>query len=165
MNTNLFKDRSLFILYVLAALANIFNFVGHGGWAASGKVGFADLVTKSLQNVFGLSVSTEVALPWVKFIGVADLTIALIMLLALIGVWQGRGALANLARSRVMVVIFAWAIFWGLATAFSRVTADNFNPISLLDFIERGGNYFGGALGLYLTLMLRKMPWNSGEKG
>ena len=38
MNTNLFRDRNLFILYVLAAGANIFNFAGHGGWAVSGKV-------------------------------------------------------------------------------------------------------------------------------
>ena len=163
MNTNLFKDHRLFILYTLTAGANIFNFVGHGGWAVSGKVAFADLITKSLHNVFGLSVSTEAALPWVQFIGTVDLTIALIMVLALIGVWKGRGVLANLARSRVMVVIFAWAVFWGLATAFSRVTEDNFNPISLLDFIERGGNYFGGALGLYLTFILRKLPRDSNK--
>jgi len=161
MNNNLFRDRNLFILYALAAGANIFNFVGHGGWAVSGKVGFADLITKSLQNVFGLSVSTATALPWVKFIGAVDLTIALIMVLALIGVWKGRGFLAKLAGSRVMVVLFTWGIVWGLATAFSRVTADNFDPISLLDWVERGGNYFGAAIGLYLTLMLRRMRENA----
>ena len=157
MNNNLFRDRNLFILYALAAGANIFNFVGHGGWAVSGKVGFADLITKSLQNVFGLSVSTATALPWVKFIGAVDLTIALIMVLALIGVWTGRGSLARLARSRGMVLLFVWAVFWGLATAFSRVTAHNFEAIYLLDFIERGGNFFGAAIGLYLTLMLRRL--------
>lgn len=156
INTNLFKSRPLFILYVLAAGANIFNFAGHGGWAVSGKVAFADLITGSLQSTFGVSVPTEVALQWVRSIGVLDLTIAAVMALALVGVWVGRGPLARLARSRVMLVLFSWAIFWGLATAFSRVSAHAYDAIYLLDFIERGGNYFGGALGLYLTLLLRR---------
>src|SRR3989338_1018172 len=152
----MFRDKSLFILYVLAALANIFNFAGHGGWAVSGKVAFANIITKSLSSVFGISMSTETALSLVKTIGWVDLTIATVITLALVGVWVGSGPLARLARSRIMLVIFAWAIFWGLATAFSRVTADNFNPISILDFIERGGNYFGGAISFYLTLLLRR---------
>ena len=152
----MFRDKSLFILYVLAALANIFNFVGHGGWGISGKVAFADLVTKSLSSVFGISMSTETALPIVQAIGWVDVLLAVVIALALIGVWTGRGLLAKLARSRIMVVIFAWAIFWGLATAFSRVTASNFEPLYILDFIERGGNYFGGAISFYLTLLLRR---------
>lgn len=146
----------LFILYTLAAGANIFNFAGHGGWAVSGKVAFADLITGSLQSTFGTSVPTEVALGWVKFIGGVDLTIATVMVFAFIGVWVGRGPLARLARSRFMLVLFSWAIFWGLATAFSRVSAHGFEPIYLLDFIERGGNYFGAAIGLYLTILLRR---------
>ena len=157
MNTNLFGDRNLFILYALTAGANIFNFVGHGGWAVTGKVAFADLITNSLESTFNISVATETTLGWVKAIGSIDLIIAVIMTLALIGVWKGTGFLAKLARSRVMVALFVWAVFWGLATAFSRVTAHNFETIYLLDFIERGGNYFGAALGLYLTLLLRRM--------
>lgn len=157
MNTNLFGERNLFILYVLTAGANIFNFVGHGGWAISGKVAFADLITKSLDSTFKIAVPTEVALEWVKWIGAVDLIIAVIMLLALIGVWTGTGSLAKLAQSRLMIVLFTWGIFWGLATAFSRVSASNYEAIYLLDWVERGGNYFGAALGLYLTLMLRKV--------
>lgn len=156
MNTNLFKDRTLFILYILTAGANIFNFAGHGGWAVSGKVAFADLITGSLHSTLGVSVPTELALGWVKFIGGIDLTIAVVMVLALVGVWMGRGPLAHLARSRIMLFIFVWAVFWGLATAFSRVSAHGFELIYLLDFIERGGNYFGAALGLYLTILLRR---------
>lgn len=156
MNTNLFKNRTLFIIYVLAAGANIFNFAGHGGWAVSGKVAFADLITGSLQSTFGVAVPTATALLWVKFIGSIDLAIAVVMVLALIGVWMGRGPLARLASSRVMVVLFIWAVFWGMATAFSRVSAHGYEAIYLLDFIERGGNYFGAAIGLYLTLLLRR---------
>lgn len=157
MSTNLFRDRTLFTLYVLAAGANIFNFAGHGGWAVSGKVAFAELVTGSLESTLGISMPMETALGLVKLIGLVDLTIAAVMVLALVGVWMGSGSLARLARSRIMVALFIWAIFWGLATAFSRVTAHDFETIYLLDFIERGGNYFGAALGLYLTLLLRKM--------
>lgn len=157
MGTNLFRDRTLFILYVFAAGANIFNFAGHGGWSVTGKVAFADLITGSLQSTLGISMPTETALGLVKFIGWVDLAIAAVMVLALIGVWMGRGSLARLARSRAMVFLFVWAVFWGLATAFSRVTAHDFETIYLLDFIERGGNYFGAALGLYLTLLLRRM--------
>jgi len=157
MNNTLFRDRKLFVLYVLAAGANIFNFAGHGGWAVSGKIAFADLITDSLESTLGIIMPTETALRLVKFIGFVDLTIAATMVLALIGVWMGRGSLARLAQSRVMVALFSWAVFWGLATAFSRVTAHNFDIIYLLDFIERGGNFFGGAIGLYLTLLLRKM--------
>ncbi|MDZ4226251.1 MAG: hypothetical protein U1C66_02060 [Patescibacteria group bacterium] len=157
MNNNLFKDRNLFILYVLAIGANVFNFVGHGGWAVSGNESFAGLITGSLKSTLAITMSTEAALEWVKFVGWIDLTIATIMVLALIGVWMGRGFLARLARSRAMVVLFVWAVFWGLAIAFSRVSAHNFEAIYLLDFIERGGNYFGAALGLYLTLLLRRM--------
>lgn len=156
MNTNLFKNQTLFILYVLADGANIFNFAGHGGWAVSGKVAFADLITGSLQSTFGVSVPTATAIEWVQFIGSIDLIIAVIMALALIGVWVGKGPLARLASSRVMVVLFVWAVFWGLATAFSRVSAHGYEAIYLLDFIERGGNYFGAAIGLYLTLLLRR---------
>ena len=155
MNTDPFSNRALFILYTLAAGANIFNFAGHGGWAVSGKTAFADLITNSLSSTFNVSMTTETALGIVRFIGVVDLAIAAVMVLALIGVWQGRGALLALARSRVMLVLFSWAIFWGLATAFSRVSAHGYEAIYLLDFIERGGNYFGGAIGLYLTLLLR----------
>ena len=161
MNANLFRDRRLFILYALAAGANIFNFAGHGGWAVSGKVAFAKLITGSLESTLGIAMPVETALGLVRFIGWIDLTIAAVMVLALIGVWRGRGALARLARSRTMVALFAWAVFWGLATAFSRVTADNFETISLLDFIERGGNYFGAAIGLYLTLILRRIRGNT----
>lgn len=157
MSSNLFKDRTLFVLYALAAGANIFNFLGHGGWAVTGKTAFADLITGSLRSTLGIVMPTETALSWVTFIGFVDLTIAAVMALALIGVWMGRGSLARLAQSRVMLALFVWAVFWGLATAFSRVTAHNFEAIYLLDFIERGGNYFGGALGLYLTLLLRRM--------
>lgn len=156
INTNLFGDRVLFILYTLAAGANIFNFAGHGGWAVSGKVAFADLITGSLKSTLGIDMPTESAVELVKFVGGVDLTIATVMVLALVGVWVGRGPLARLARSRFMLALFAWAIFWGLATAFSRVSAHGFEPIYLLDFIERGGNYFGAALGLYLTILLRR---------
>jgi len=156
MNTNLFGKRDLFILYILAAGANIFNFAGHGGWAVSGKVAFANLITNSLDSTFGIAVATETALEWVRLIGFLDLTLATIITLALIGVWKGKGLLAKLARSRLMLLIFAWGIFWGLATAFSRVSAHGYEAIYLLDFIERGGNYFGAALGFYLTRMLRK---------
>ena len=157
MPTNLFRDRNLFILYVLAAGANVFNYVGHGGWAISGKVAFADLITDSLNNTLGIFMPTEVALTLLQFMGWIDIMIATIMVLALIGVWAGRGSLANLARSRFMVALFVWAVFWGLATAFSRVTAHNFEMIYILDFIERGANFFGAAIGLYLTLLLRRM--------
>ena len=157
MPTNLFRDRNLFILYALAAGANIFNFAGHGGWAVSGKVDFAKLITGSLESTLGTTMPLDTALGLVKTIGLVDLTIAVVMVLALIGVWMGRGSLARLARSRAMVLLFVWAVFWGLATAFSRVTAHNFEAIYLLDFIERGANFFGAAIGLYLTLMLRRM--------
>ena len=60
-----------------------------------------------------------------------------------------------------MVLLFVWAVFWGLATAFSRVTAHDFETIYLLDFIERGGNFFGAAIGLYLTLILRRIRGNA----
>jgi hypothetical protein len=153
---NLFRDRTLFITYVLAALINIFNFAGHGGFAVNGKLSFADLVTKSLQNVFGIAMTTEQALAGVRFIGWVDLTIAAIFALALIGVWMGRGVLARLAQSRLMVVLLVWAVFWGVLTAFSRVTAANFELLSWFDLIERGGNYFGAALALYLTVLLRR---------
>lgn len=156
MNT-LFKNRNLFVIYVLAAGANIFNFAGHGGWAVSGKVAFADLITGSMQSTLGWTVSTETALQWVAAIGWVDIIIAAIMTLALLGVWMGSGPLANLARSRFMVLLFIWGVFWGLATAFSRVSAHDYDPIYWLDWIERGGNYFGAAIGLYLTILLRKM--------
>ncbi|HEY4525082.1 MAG TPA: hypothetical protein VJL39_01805 [Candidatus Paceibacterota bacterium] len=161
MDTNLFRDRNLFILYILAAGANIFNFAGHGGWAVSGKVAFAELITRSLESTLGFAMPVETALGLVRFIGWIDLTIATIMVLALIGVLTGRGSLARLARSRTMVLLFVWAVFWGLATAFSRVTAHDFEIIYLLDFIERGGNFFGAAIGLYLTLILRRIRGNA----
>jgi len=154
---NVFRDRRLFILYVLAAGANIFNFAGHGGWAVTGKEAFADLITGSLEYTLGIQVATDAALRLVKIIGMVDLTIAFLMTLALLGVLLGRGALLKLARSRFMVVIFTWAVFWGVATAFSRVSAHNFDTIYLFDLIERGGNYFGAAIGLYLTVILRRM--------
>ena len=157
MSTNLFRDRKLFVIYALAAGANIFNFAGHGGWAVSGNPSFAQLIVGSLQSTFGISVPTETALQWVGFIGWIDLTIAAIMMLALIGVWIGSGPLAKLARSRFMVALFVWAVFWGLATAFSRVSAHGYEAIYILDWIERGGNYFGAAIGLYLTIVLRRM--------
>ncbi len=151
-----FRDRSLFVLYVLAAGANIFNFVGHGGWAVYGNPSFAGLITGSLQSTLGITMSTEMALGWVKLIGSIDLAIAAVMVLALFGVWTGRGTLARLARSRVMLFLFSWGIFWGMATAFSRVSAHNYEIVYILDFIERGGNYFGAAIGLYLTMLLRR---------
>ena len=161
MPANLFGDRNLFVLYVLAAGANIFNFAGHGGWAVSGKVAFAELITGSLESTLGITMPVETALGLVRFVGWIDLTIAAVMVLALVGVWVGKGPLARLARSRIMVALFVWAVFWGLATAFSRVTAHDFETIYLLDFIERGGNFFGAAIGLYLTLILRRIRGNT----
>ena len=156
MKDNLFGDRKLFILYALAAGANIFNFAGHGGWAVYGNPSFVGLVTNSLKYALGISMPDATALSLVKFIGSVDLIIALTMTLAFFGVWTGRGAFARLAKSRVMLLLFAWAVFWGLATAFSRVTAHNFETVYILDFIERGGNYFGAAIALYLTTLLRR---------
>lgn len=152
----MFRDRSLFILYVLAAGANIFNYAGHGGWAVYGNPSFANLITGSLKSTLDITMSTETALGWVKLIGYIDLVIAVVMVLALIGVWTGRGSLAKLARSRFMLLLFIWGVFWGMATAFSRVSAHNYEVIYILDFIERGGNYFGAAIGLYLTMLLRR---------
>ena len=149
----------------LAAVAGFgmsLTFLGHGMWAAIEKTPkFADLLSSSLQNVFGITISEATATNWVQYIGVVDLVLAIIFAAATIGLFTSSGWLARLATSRLIVGLYAWGAFWGFLTALSRVTAADAWYPEIWDWVERGPNFTIPIIGLIMILQLRK----SGQKG
>lgn len=141
-------------IYGLAAFGTITTFFGHGMWAISGKDSFVKLLTGSFQNVLGITVDTATATSWVKFIGWVDITIAVILVFATIGYLSSSASdgLKKLATSKLVVMIYAWGVFWGFMTAASRVTAVGELYPEIWDLIERGPNFAIPAIGLILTM-------------
>ncbi|MBI5729016.1 MAG: hypothetical protein HY983_02115 [Candidatus Magasanikbacteria bacterium] len=107
------------------------EFFGHAMFALQGKAQWAGWLIK----LFGVGNAT--ALTILTVIGVADIVVALIMLL------------------RPIRVVLLWAAFWGFATALVRPIVGE----SFWDFIERFANW-GAPLAL---LLVRGWPKNGRE--
>jgi len=140
-------------IYGLAAFGTVTTFFGHGMWAISGKDSFVKLMTGTFEKVFNTNMDVNTATNLVKFIGWADITIAVVLSLAAIGYLRKKAspALQNLATSRLVLALYAWAVFWGLVTALSRVTAAGEVYPEVWDLVERGPNFALPAIGLILT--------------
>jgi len=143
------------ILYALLSVGAIGAFFGHGMWAIDGKESFVKLFTGSFDHVLGVTVSSGSATSWVKGIGWFDIAVSAVLLIMLVGVIQGRGALYRLAYSPIAVAIYAWGAVWGFATAASRVTAvGDFYP-EIWDVIERAPNFMLPTALIYLVYQHR----------
>lgn len=138
-------------LYALLSIGAIGAFFGHGMWAVDGKESFVKLFTGSFDHVLGVTVSTGTATNWVQGIGWFDLAVSAVMVLMLIGVLQGAGALYRLAYSPIALVIYAWAAIWGFATAAARVTAVGDLYPEIWDVIERAPNFMLPLALIYLV--------------
>ena len=125
-------------------------------WAVAEKnPKFVDLLTGSLQNVLGINVSEANAANWVQAIGVVDVTLAILLVAAIIGLFATNGGLKRLATSKLLVYIYAWGVFWGFVTAASRITAAGVFYPEIWDLVERGPNFLLPLVGLLVVLRLR----------
>jgi hypothetical protein len=143
------------ILYTLLSVGAIGAFFGHGMWAIDGKDSFVKLFTGSFDHVLGVTVATDTATNWVKGIGWFDIAVTAVLVLMLIGVILGKGALYRLAYSPIAVAVYAWAALWGFATAAARVTAvGEFYP-EVWDVVERAPNFMLPAALIWLVYQHR----------
>lgn len=145
----------------LAAVAGIgtgMTFLGHGMWAAvEHNPKFAPLLSGSLDNVLGISISKVTATDWVSFIGLVDIVLSVIIFAAVVGLFVSSGWLKRLSTSRPLAGIYAWGAVWGFLTALSRVTsADAWYP-EFWDWVERAPNFAIPLVGLMVVLQLRKL--------
>ena len=141
----------------VAGVGTAMTFLGHGMWAVVEKSPkFVQLLTGSYENIFGSTLSDATATNWVQFIGKIDITLAIIFALATVGLLMSGGRLKSLSTSRLLVGLYAWGVFWGFATALSRVTAaDTWYP-EIWDWVERAPNFALPLIGLIIVLQLRK---------
>ncbi len=84
-------------------IATVFLMHGLLCWWQNPK--FVDLILGSLRNTFGGNATESAALEWMSWIAIVDFGVAAIVLLYPLG------------------PVLAWAAFWGLITALSRVTS------------------------------------------
>jgi hypothetical protein len=143
-------------LYSILSFGVIATFVGHGAFAVSGKDSFIELLTGSLDHVFGATMSVDTADTVVRFIGGADIALASVMTLMLVGVLLGRGRLHRFAYSNVAIGVYTWAVVWGFVTAFARMTAVGQIYPEFWDLVERGPNWMLPAGLVYLIMTTRK---------
>src|SRR6185503_13770842 len=107
------------------------------------------------DHVLGVTVATDTGTSWVKGIGWFDIAVTAVLVLMLIGVILGKGALYRLAYSPIAVAIYAWGALWGFATAASRVTAvGEFYP-EVWDVVERAPNFMLPAALIWLVYQHR----------
>jgi hypothetical protein len=100
-------------------------------------------------------VSQGTAETWVQIIGFADIAVVAVLLLMLIGNIMAKGALYELAYSKLALVLLAWGALWGFVTAGSRVTAaGEFYP-EVWDVVERAPNFMLPAAMIYLVYQHR----------
>jgi hypothetical protein len=143
-------------IYTLLTLGVIGGFLGHGMFAATlTNEKFPTLLSGSLDNVLGVTVSLETAESWVQAIGFADLAIVAVMTLMLIGNVLAKGRLYEFAYSKTALVIYAWGAVWGLVTAASRVTAAGQIDPEIWDVVERAPNFMLPAALVYLVYQHR----------
>ncbi len=143
----------------IAAIAGVgvaLSFLGHGMWAAAEQSPkFVELITGSYKNVLGGDLDVSTATSWLQFIGTVDVFLAAILAIATVGIFAGKGRLNNLASSKLVVGIYAWAVLWGFVTAASRVTAAGAFYPEVWDWVERGPNFMLPLIGLIMVLHLR----------
>lgn len=143
------------VLYSVLSVGVIATFFGHGAWAVGAKDSFVALLTGSVDNVLGATMSTSTGESIVRVIGVADIALAAAMALMLVGALRGAGALYRFAYSNIAVGVYAWAVVWGFVTAFARMTAvGEFFP-EVWDWVERAPNWMLPAALIYLIVKTR----------
>jgi len=128
-------------IYTILSIGAIGTFFGHGAWAVGGKDKFVELLTGSLDHVFGATISIHTAERLVRSVGVLDILGSVVMLGMLIGVLRGAGPLYRLAYSKFALGFWAASAAWAFVTAFSRITAvGEFFP-EVWDWVERAPNF------------------------
>lgn len=91
-------------LAAVAGFGTALTFLGHGMWAAAEKnPKFVDLLTGSFQHVLGITMNKTTATNWVQFIGIVDITLAVILTAATIGLFVSGGGLRRLATSKLLM--------------------------------------------------------------
>jgi hypothetical protein len=143
-------------LYAILSIGLIGTFLGHGAWAIGGKDTFIELLTGSVDHVFGATMSADTGEAIVRVIGGVDLVLAAAMTLMLVGALRGAGALHRFAYSNAALAVYSWAILWGFATAAARMTSvGEFFP-EVWDLVERAPNWMLPAALAYLVVTTRK---------
>jgi len=144
------------VIYTLLSIGLIGGFFGHGMFAATLENDkFPTLLSGSLDNVLGVTVSQSTAETWVQIIGFADIAVVAILIAMLVGNIQAKGALYEFAYSKVALVIYAWGAIWGFVTAASRVTAAGELYPEIWDVVERAPNFMLPAALFYLAYQHR----------
>lgn len=146
-------------IYGILASALFLSFFGHGAWAAfENKESFRELLSGTMNNVFGMSTAIEdgAISTGVQAIGWLDMVFSVGILALAYGVIRGRGALFAIAGSRVAIVGYSWALLWGFLTAGARVTAAGVFYPEVWDVVERGPNFLVPAALIYMTFVLRR---------
>jgi hypothetical protein len=128
-------------LYTVLSIGAIGAFFGHAAWAVMAKDTFVKLLTGSLDNVLGVTLSTGTAESVVRTIGFFDITVGVVLVALLIGNITRRGILYKLAYSNFAIALYSWAAIWGFATAASRVTAAGVVFPASWDLVERAPNF------------------------
>jgi hypothetical protein len=129
------------MLYTLLGIGALGAFLGHGAWAVQGKASFVTLLTGSFDHVLGVTVSNDTGEAWVRGIGWFDLAVSVVIAALVVGAYTQRGKLYDLAYSRLAIVLFSWAAFWGFVTAASRITAVGTWFPEFWDLVERAPNF------------------------
>lgn len=138
------------MLYMLLGIGVLGAFFGHGMWAIDGKESFVTLFTGSFDHVLGIDVSAGTGESWVRAIGWFDIAVSAVLLAFVVGAYRQRGVLHEYAYSTFAIVVYAWAAFWGFATAAARMTAvGEFLP-ELWDLVERAPNFMLPLAMIYL---------------
>lgn len=142
-------------LYTILSLGLIGTFFGHGAWAVGAKESFVTLLTGSVDNVFGATMSLTTAERLVRTVGVLDIIGSIVMVAMLIGVLKGAGGLYRFAYSKFAIVFYAAAALWAFITAASRLTAaGEFYP-EVWDLVERAPNFIIPIALIYIVLTTR----------
>lgn len=153
-------------LYVLLGVGAVASFFGHGMWAVRAKDTFVKLLTGSLDNVFGYTMSADTGEAWVRAIGVFDIIVAAAITLLIVGAVLERGVLYRLAYSTAAIGLFTWSAAWGFLTAFARMTGPGAFYPEVWDWVERAPNFVVPAALIYVVVRHRhlEVPTHMGSE-
>jgi len=105
LTTMFTRKRRLITASWLLRIGLFVLFFSHGMLALLGNPQFIDLILGSVWNLFGISMREALATQVLQFIGIVDIVVAISLLI------------------RPWKYVLYWMAFWGLLTAFSRITA------------------------------------------
>jgi hypothetical protein len=149
------------------AIATVF--VMHGLQALWADPQFIDLIIGSGRRLLGVRITEADAIMCLKVIGVADLAVALALVIYPVPMFVPRALWANPCavcpiRRTIMPLLLGWAAMWGLVTAASRMTSLGWSSglPQYPELLDRASHFLGPLALWYLYAAADRPPACSG---